>query len=337
MAELFENLPFENLYWSQMETLPLSQLHSCRLARLQQTAERVRDVPMYRRLYGNQRSKDGNFDLSTKVKNLSDIVHFPFTTVEMLREYAPYDYQYVPRHEIARIQTQNGVVTAFTRRDLQTQADLAARFLYADGVRSNNSVQISLPFGRSGIAFALQNGLELIGTAVVPASSEENRQENLREKLDAITFLGVNGLCDEAERVWELGETAKNAGIPLRLRYAHVPADAASEALRTKIQTDYSIKTYQFLSLPAFYSAGIASECYLQDGMHLQEDVFLFECIDSTTLQPVPDGTPGELVVTDLYREAQPLLRFRTGIQVVLNSKPCPCGRIGRRMKIVQM
>lgn len=325
MTELFENLPFENLYWNQMETFPLEELHALQLARLQLTVERVRNLPMYRSFF------EQNSVAESDLHSLADVCRLPFTTGDMLRLHFPYGYQFVPRHEISRIQTEDGILTAFTRRDLQIQADLASRFLYADGVRSNNIVQISVPFGRSSLAFALQDGLENIGAAAIPANNSEVPEDTLR----AVASLGINGLCADGASLLSLCETAKKSGIPLSLRYAHIPSSPSAEDIRRQIQSYFPLKTYLFFTHPAFFGAGCAGECHLQDGMHLQEDIFLFECLDSITLEPVPEGTPGELVVTDLFREAQPLLRFRTGIQVIMNQEPCACGRTGRRIKLV--
>jgi phenylacetate-CoA ligase len=64
----------------------------------------------------------------------------------------------------------------------------------------------------------------------------------------------------------------------------------------------------------------------------LWEDHFLIEIIDPQTGEPLPDGQPGELVMTTLCREAMPLLRYRTRDITSLIAEPCPCGRTHRRL-----
>jgi phenylacetate-coenzyme A ligase PaaK-like adenylate-forming protein len=68
------------------------------------------------------------------------------------------------------------------------------------------------------------------------------------------------------------------------------------------------------------------------DGLHVNEDHFLVEAIDPATGDPVPDGTPGELVFTTVTKQALPLLRYRTGDIASLDREPCPCGRTLTRM-----
>lgn len=344
MAELFETLPFENLYWNQMETLRREELRTLQTQRLRRTVDRVRNLPLYRDFFIKNAFKDDDFQAPEDVQLL------PMTTPEMLQAQFPCAHWTVPRHEIARIQTRQGFLTAFTRHDLQAQADLAARFLYADGTRSNQLVQISMPFGRAEEAFALQSGVDCIGAASIPATNRivspstqaltgfqtgDRADETIDQTLEFLTALNVNGICAEAEFVLALCSEAKERGLSLPLNYAHVPATTMGVALRYPIQKDFPLKVYLNWAHPAFFGAGLASECHLQDGLHLQEDRFLFECVHPATGLPAEDGTPGELIVTDLAREAQSLLRFRTGTLVIRNSTPCPCGRTSCRIQIL--
>ncbi len=345
MAELFESLPFENLYWSQMETLSRTELRTLQTERLRRTVEGARELPMYREFFAQNPLSDDDF------QEPEDVAKLPFTTLADLRGQYPSGLWTVPRHMIARIATQNGFATAFTRRDMEAQADAVARFLYADGVRSNSLVQVSHAFGRSGRAFALQSGVDAIGAASVPATNEIYAQprdvetgfttgDSVGETLDeTLTFLEtfrVETLCADAEIVLALCSREHETGRKITLKMVHTPATANGIALRYLLQKDYGLKVFLNWAHPAFYGAGMAGECYLQDGMHLQEDRFLFELLSPETLLPVSDNTPGELVVTDLRREAQSLLRFRTGTLAVMNSTQCPCGRTGRRIQILR-
>jgi phenylacetate-CoA ligase len=77
---------------------------------------------------------------------------------------------------------------------------------------------------------------------------------------------------------------------------------------------------------------GVAVECQQQDGMHGWEDHFLFEVIDPDTLQPVPEGQAGELVITTLSKQALPMLRYRTRDITRITTAPCACGRTHLRL-----
>jgi phenylacetate-CoA ligase len=80
----------------------------------------------------------------------------------------------------------------------------------------------------------------------------------------------------------------------------------------------------------------VAAECAeAADGLHVNEDHFLVEAVDPASGEPVPDGTPGELVFTTVTKQALPLLRYRSGDIASLNREPCPCGRTLARMSKV--
>ena len=77
----------------------------------------------------------------------------------------------------------------------------------------------------------------------------------------------------------------------------------------------------------------ISFECWESPGsLHLNEDAFICEVLDASTGEAVPDGTPGELVVTNLGRHASPAIRYRTGDLVVRRSDVCECGRTFARL-----
>jgi len=64
----------------------------------------------------------------------------------------------------------------------------------------------------------------------------------------------------------------------------------------------------------------------------LREDQYLAEIIDPETLEPLPDGETGELVLTSLRRQAMPMIRYRTRDITRIIAEPCPCGRTVRRI-----
>ncbi|MBO7378331.1 MAG: phenylacetate--CoA ligase, partial [Bacteroidales bacterium] len=60
---------------------------------------------------------------------------------------------------------------------------------------------------------------------------------------------------------------------------------------------------------------------------HFWEDYYIVEIVDPETLEPVPDGEIGELILTSICREAMPLLRYRTRDLTRILGRTCPCGR----------
>ena len=93
---------------------------------------------------------------------------------------------------------------------------------------------------------------------------------------------------------------------------------------------------YNSYGLSEMNGPGVAFECQYKDGMHLWEDGYIAEIVNPDTLDPVPDGETGELVLTILCREAMPILRYRTRDLTSFYTEPCPCGRTHRRIKRIR-
>ena len=81
---------------------------------------------------------------------------------------------------------------------------------------------------------------------------------------------------------------------------------------------------------------GVAFECQCKNCMHLWEDAFFAEIVDPDTLEPLPDGEAGELVLTTLLREAMPVLRYRTHDITAFYTDTCRCGRVHRRIRRIK-
>jgi phenylacetate-CoA ligase len=90
-----------------------------------------------------------------------------------------------------------------------------------------------------------------------------------------------------------------------------------------------AIDTY---GLTAIMGPGVAGECHFRCGLHINEDHFIVEVIDPTSLEPVEPGREGELVLTTITKEGFPLIRYRTGDITSVNTEPCACGRTLVRM-----
>jgi phenylacetate-CoA ligase len=85
---------------------------------------------------------------------------------------------------------------------------------------------------------------------------------------------------------------------------------------------------YDIPGMTELYGPGTGLECSAHDGMHYWADYYILEIVDPETLEPVPDGEVGEMVVTTLRKEAVPLIRYRTRDLTSIKPEPCACGRI---------
>jgi phenylacetate-CoA ligase len=114
----------------------------------------------------------------------------------------------------------------------------------------------------------------------------------------------------------------------LSLRYGAFGAEPWSEAMRRDLEARLGIKAVDVYGLSEIIGPGVACECHVeQRGLHGWEDHFLFEIIDPKTLQSLPMGEAGELVITTLTKEALPMIRYRTRDITQLSDEPCSCGR----------
>ena len=324
--------PFENRVWDAAETLPWAELLDLQLARLRDLVERVAHVPLYRDYFELH-------DLSRRsIRQLDDVRRLPFTTKDDLRRHHPLGFLAVPRREIARIHGSSGTTgkptfVAYTHEDVRTWADLCARFLVAGGLKPEHTCQIAFGYGLFTGGFGLHYGVERVGAAIIPAASG-----NTRRQIDIMRDLDPEVLVCTPSYALTIADTARELGIDPRslpLRFGHFGGEPWTEDMRREIEDQLDILAFNNYGLSEVIGPGVSGECAARTGMHLQEDHFLVECLDPETLEPVPEGEPGELVITTLTRQAMPLLRYRTRDIARLYREPCPCGRSTARMSRV--
>ncbi|MFH0963859.1 MAG: phenylacetate--CoA ligase [Planctomycetota bacterium] len=321
--------PFENRIWDPAETISRHELASLQTKRLRETVARVANVPFYRAAFEKLNVTPDS------IRSAGDVRRLPFTTKEDLRRHYPLGFLVVPRQEIARIHASSGTtgkptIVAYTPRDLDLWANLCARFLVSGGLRPEHTVHIAFGYGLFTGGFGLHYGVEKVGAAVVPASSG-----NTPRHVMLIQDLGAQVLVCTPSYALSIAEVAREQGIDPRslpLRYAHLGAEPWTRDMRLKIEETLDLLAFNNYGLSEIIGPGVSGECPLRIGMHIQEDHFLVECLDPVTLDPVPPGDRGELVLTTLTKEAMPLLRYRTRDILALDDSPCPCGRVGVRM-----
>ncbi|MBK1649450.1 phenylacetate--CoA ligase family protein [Rhabdochromatium marinum] len=314
------------------ETQPTEARQALQLERLRALVERVAAVPFYRAHFERH-------DLSAaRIHSLDDLRRLPFTTKDDLRRHHPFGFLTVPRSEVARIHGSSGTTgtptfVAYTKADLALWADLCARFLVAGGLRPEHTVQVAFGYGLFTGGFGLHYGIERVGAAIIPAAAG-----NTRRQLTIMRDLDPEVLICTPSYALTVADGARELGIDPRslpIRFGHFGGEPWTEDLRRDIETQLDIQAFNNYGLSEVIGPGVSGECSERTGMHLQDDHFLVECLDPDTLEPVPEGEPGELVITTLTREAMPLLRYRTRDIARLYRDPCPCGRTSVRMSRV--
>ncbi|MDA8239604.1 MAG: phenylacetate--CoA ligase [Nitrospiraceae bacterium] len=319
------------MYWEpEAETMEREELEQLQLERLEATLNRVHmNVPFYRRKF------DALGIDTDDIRSIGDIRKLPFTTKNDLRENYPYGLFAVPLREVVRIHASSGTtgmstVVGYTKNDIKTWANLVARVLTAGGITKDDVIQIAFGYGLFTGGFGIHYGAERVGASVIPISSG-----NTARQIKIMQDFKTTALICTPSYALLIADTIMEMGISvnsLSLKYGLFGAEPWSEAMRKEIQDKLKIVATDNYGLSEVIGPGVAGECLERNGLHINEDNFLVEIINPETLEPVPPGETGELVITTLTKEAFPVIRFRTRDLTRLISSPCPCGRKLMRM-----
>ena len=315
------------------ECMSREQMRELQGKRLHKIVEYVyHNVPFYR-------NKLQEMDLSpSDINSIDDIVKLPFTTKKDLRDNYPFGLQAAPQSEIIRIHASSGTtgnptIVGYTRKDISIWSECMARSLTAYGVSRNDTFSVSYGYGLFTGGLGAHNGVEMVGAAVVPASTG-NTEKHAR----LIRDLGITGIACTPSYALYLAETMDKLGITrdqIKLRVGAFGAEPWTENMRKEIQERLGLKGFNLYGLSEIMGPSVSYECEEQNGSHINEDHFFPEIIDPVTLEPLPMGETGELVFTTLTKEGMPVLRYRTRDLCSLLPGECPCGRTNVRMSAI--
>ena len=315
---------------AEVESLSLDGLRALQLERLRETAKRAAASPFY-----GERFAEAGFEPSD-LKGFEDFSRLPFTVKQDLRGQYPYGLLTLPGDRLVRLHVSSGTTgqaTAvfYSRADLDGWAELMARCLRMTGARPGDVFQNLTGYGLFTGGLGFHYGAERLGLLTIPAGAGNSKRQ-IRLMQDFSTTL-VHIIPSYALRLMDImGEGGIDPRRDLKLRIAYLGAEPYSEEVRRRVEAFYGVKVYNSYGLSEMNGPGVAFECPEQDGMHLWEDAYFMEVVDPKTLEPVPDGSYGELVMTTLAREAMPILRYRTKDLTRVLPGVCPCGRAHRRI-----
>ena len=299
--------------------------------KLRETVERVYfNVPYYR----NKMQEAGIGPES--IQSIDDIVKLPFTTKSDLRDNYHFGLFAVPMSEIVRVHASSGTtgkptVVGYTRNDISTWSEVMARTLTSAGANRNDFIQVAYGYGLFTGGLGLHYGGEKIGASVIPISGG-----NTVRQIQLMHDFGSTVLACTPSYALFLAEAIQESGInrdDLKLRVGVFGAEPWTENMRREIEDKLRIKAIDIYGLSEVIGPGVASECQVQAGLHINEDHFYPEIIDPETLQVLPEGSTGELVFTTITKEGLPLIRYRTRDLTRLTSEKCKCGRTMVRME----
>jgi phenylacetate-CoA ligase len=271
------------------------------------------------------------------VESLEDLPTLPFTHKQEFRDAFPYGMVAVPMDRVVRIHASSGTsgkptIVAYTANDVAVFAQVNARSLSAAGGGPGDIVHVAYGYGLFTGGLGLHYGVEELGAVAVPASGG-----NPGFQVQLLADAGATGLASTPSFALLLAERATELGIKdeIGLRWGIHGAEAWSEELRAKVEAAWGgcYSACDIYGLSEVIGPGVAAECREnKGGMHVFEDHFYPEVVDVVTGDPVADGEAGELVITTLTKEAQPVIRYRTRDITRFLPGPCPCGRTSRRI-----
>jgi phenylacetate-CoA ligase len=319
------------MYWEKdIETLPREKLEAVQLERLKSTLQRAAKSPHYGSVF-----KEKGLD-PAKFNSLHDVRNIPLTTKEDIRASWPYGFLAVSKDELVRMHSSSGTtgratVIFHTASDIRAWTNLVARCVYMTGVRKGDIFQNMMTYGLFTGGLGFHYGAEKIGAMVIPAGAgNSKRQIQLMRDFETTVIHIIPSYVLYLYTVFE--EMGLDPKKDTKLRIAFVGAEPHSEKTRKRIEEFYGIKAYNSYGLSEMNGPGVAFECPCQTGLHIWEDNFIVEIINPDTLEPLPDGEEGELVMTTLLREGMPILRYRTKDLTRIVPGVCECGRTHRRI-----
>jgi phenylacetate-CoA ligase len=294
-----------------VETASRDELAALQLGRLQWTLRHAyENVPFYR----------ARFDESgvhpDDCRTLDDLRQFPFTSKDDLRANYPFSMFAVPRRDVVRVHASSGTtgrptVVGYTRRDIDTWADVVARSIRASGGRPGDIIHIAYGYGLFTGGLGAHYGAERLGCTVIPVSGGMTERQvrlivDLQPDVIMVTPSYMLAILDELERQGvDPRSTSMKVGI--------FGAEPWTEDMRQEIERRLDMHAVDIYGLSEVIGPGVANECVeTKDGLHIWEDHFYPEVIDPGSQAAVDDGERGELVFTTLTKEAMPVIRYRT-------------------------
>ncbi len=322
------------MIWAKEETLSRNEIEEIQLGKLKETVNRVYNtLPAYRAKMDEVGIKPEH------IKTLADVKNLPFITKQDMRDQYPFGWFAVPQKDIVRIHASSGTtgkptVVGYTKKDLTNWAECVARLACGGGATPESVAQICFGYGMFTGALGLHYGLERVGAAIIP-SSTGNTQKQIMYMRD----FGTSLLVATPSYALRIGEVAMEMGLnpkkDINLKVGLFGSEMLTEALRAEVKKVFGeqMTVTSNYGMSELGGPGVSGECEYLNGMHINEDHFLCEIIDPKTGEVLPAGEKGELVVTCLDKEAQPLIRYRTRDITRLLYGPCKCGRTTARME----
>jgi phenylacetate-CoA ligase len=265
------------------------------------------------------------------IQSLADLQKLPFTTAKDLQDGYPFPLLAVPLKDVVRIHASSGTtgkrkVLCYTKKDIDDWTHFFARCFEMAELSPEDRVQIAVGYGVWTAGAGFQAACERFGALALPVGPG-----NLDLQCQFLIDFQSTVICCTASMGLLLAEEVNRRGIKdkISLKKMIFGSERSSDAMRKRIQELLGLEhMFDIPGMTELYGPGTGLECVCHNGIHYWADYYIIEIIDPETLEPVPEGETGEMVVTTLRKEAVPLIRYRTRDLTRLLSGDCPCGCI---------
>lgn len=327
--------PFSDTMWSEREVWSRDQIQTWQFEQLKKQLAYVgENSAYYRRTFAQSGFQPGDF------KSFEDLAKLPVTKkadyVAGIDAAPPYgEHIAASPEDIVRLHFSSGttnrpVHVAWSAADRVRWADVCARYFYGQGLRKSDIYQVMVSYAWFVGGLSITQAVELIGATVIPAGNQDSKRQ-----IETMFQFGTTALFATPSFAAHLAEVASEMGLDLRdtkVKVMGVGGEPGGSipGTRERIEKLWDTEVYDCYGMLEFQP--IAWEMPSKEGLVVADDFVFAEVVDAETLQPVPDGTPGVLVLTHLDKQASPLVRWWTGDIVVRDSRPGSDGRTFGRL-----
>ena len=305
-----------------------------RIALTQYQLERLRKVlsdvkgrsPFYRKRFATLDPRS--------IQCLQDLALWPMTTDNDLRD-DPLAFLCISQSLVERVVTlpprsdrEGPKRLFFSAVDLERAVDFF-HFGFSNMTVPDQRMLVLMPCRKPGsVGDLLCRGLARLGVTAVPYGPPDSPEKIV----ETILNHRINSLVGPPSSVAALAQDPSAARIPAgQVRIIWLGTQNTRRAQAEEIGRYWGCPVYQHYGVDEMCPGG-GVQCAGRDGFHLREADLIIEIIDPHTMQPVADGTNGEVAMTTLTRQAMPLVRYRTGHRAAIMAEACPCGSLLRRL-----
>jgi phenylacetate-CoA ligase len=325
------------IYWNKdLECMTRDVLEQHQLGKLRDQLHRVYEKsPFYKR------KLDGAGIRPDDIKTMEDIRRIPLTTKEELQksqvDNPPWgDFSCIKQGDAVRIFQTSGTTGVPVRIMLNHKDwfenfyDQLSHFRCGYGLTDKDILFVPFNYGLFIAWWGFQYAMEKAGLMIVPGGGQSTK-----DRLNSMLNWGATSVCGTPSYLLYMAESAKEIGIdligsPIKKMVAAGEPGANVPATKQALETAWGAELFD--DIGSTEGGNFGYECIYHQGTHISEGLFIGEVVDPETLEPLPDGQPGELILTNLSSESAPLIRYRMKDLVNFNREVCACGRTNLRL-----